>query len=387
MIQELRCWRQVSWRRGFGGAAIRASALGLTVLVAPPATSAQDLAAERARVLPVVGRVETVEARLAPLAANPGLGFHHEIVRPGAIHLRVHFVVRRPGDAWGLQVRGRSAESVWSTWDGEAPEGDFWSDEIPGDKVSIDVYSSMPGNPLELVIDKIAVGTTEPVAVSIVGPNQLSPILAQERWVVELGRSVARLRFVSDDGLVAVCTAFLVTPELMLTNQHCIASQDEMESALVEFDYDTAGSPRRGVHLSELLDSDFELDFSVVRLERPVGRTPLRLSSERPPDRHRLLVIQHPGGEPKQVSLADCVVDGAVVAGRKGTPTDFGHACDTKGGSSGSPVLSLERRVVVGLHHLGVAPGSSNVFNRASHMDLVLGRLSAALRDEIEAGQ
>ena len=88
-----------------------------------------------------------------------------------------------------------------------------------------------------------------------------------------------------------------------------------------------------------------------------------------------------------RVSIADCKVDGATVSGRAGTPTDFGHLCDTKGGSSGSPVLHFESRNVVGLHHLGISAGSSKPFNRASHIELVLAAMDPEVRAEIEAGQ
>ena len=363
-----------------------ASSLALLTLGVAP-LAAQDLAAERGRVLTVVGHAKGVDLPLFPLADGTGVVFRQELFEPGAESLRAHLVVERPGEAWGVQLTNAAGEVVWSTWDGAVEGADFWTDEVAGERATVEVLSSRPANPLRLRIEEVAIGEPEVVPVSITFPNQLATIVGQEDWIVELGRSVARLRFVGDDGGVFVCTAFLVTPDLMLTNQHCIATDSEMLSALVDFDFDEEGTIGSTLRLRELLDTDHGLDYSVVRLDRCVGRLPLRLESTNPPDDEQLLIVQHPGGEPKQVSIADCTVDGPLVPGRAGDDTDFGHQCDTRGGSSGSPVFDFETRRVVGLHHLGINPASGDLFNRAVHIDQVLADLDAALRAEIEAGQ
>lgn len=375
-------------RRGWSvGRTVGMQALALAWVGTALPVQAQDLAAERAKVLQVIGEVKEMDINLFPLAPGTGVVFQHAITESAALNLRVHFVIQRSGQAWGVQIKDESGGVAWSTWDGAVSGGGFWSDEITGTRATIEVLSSMPSNLLRLVIDKVAIGTSEVTPVSITGPNQLASIAGQDDWIVEFGRAVARLRFVGDDGQVFVCTAFLVTPDIMLTNQHCIATQAEMESALVDFDFDAQGPPGQTLRLSELLDAGFALDYSVIRLSQCVGRVPLQLQTTRPADGQQLLIIQHPAGEPKQVSLADCVVDGALTTGRAGTPTDFGHQCDTMGGSSGSPVLHFDDRTVVGLHHLGISPGTSNLFNRASHIDLVLDDMDPAVRAEIEAGQ
>jgi hypothetical protein len=311
--------------------------------------------------------------------------FVQPILESEAESLRLHFVVERAGQAWGVLIKDEAGRVAWSAWDGAVQGDDFWSDEIQGRRLSVELHSARLANPLRLRIDKIAVirpgGTPE----SIDGRNQLRSIIGQDDWIVDLGASVARLRFVGDDGWNYVCTAFLVSSDLMLTNQHCIATQAEAQSALVDFDFNEDGRIGRTVRLSQLLDTDYALDYSVVRLSEPVDRGPLRLGLTHPAEKERLLIIQHPAGEPKQVSIDDCTVGWPLVAGRGSEKTDFGHHCDTMGGSSGSPVLQFGSRRVVGLHHLGTTPFSSELSNRATHVDLILNHMAEAVRHQIEA--
>ncbi len=187
-------------------ASVAAGAMMITVL---PQATAQDLAAERSKVLRVLGQTKAVNLPLFPIADTVGLVFQQEIIEPGAEGLRIHFAITRSGEAWGVQVKDAAGEVAWSTWDSGVAGDDFWSDEIDGDKLTVEVHSSRPSNLLQLTIDKIAVVKPEVTPVSITGVNQLTSIIGQDDWIVDLGGSVARLRFVGDDGRVYVCTAFL----------------------------------------------------------------------------------------------------------------------------------------------------------------------------------
>ena len=75
------------------------------------------------------------------------------------------------------------------------------------------------------------------------------------------------------------------------------------------------------------------------------------------------MAIQHPDGEAKQVSVTGCIADQLGLMGSSSTLTDFAHKCDTKNGSSGTPVQLINDAAVgavVGLHHLGVRIDSVN---------------------------
>ena len=350
----------------------------------------QDLAAERERVMKPIARVKDVDLPLRPLEEGLGLVFVRDVREPGALNLRLHFTVDNAAEAaasWAIQVKDAAGQLAWSAWAGEVG-GSFWSDEIEGEAARVEVYSARPANPVRLRIDKLVAPTRKVEPLSITGDrNDLASITIRghDPWIVDRGKSVARVRYVGDNGAAYSCTAFLVTRELMLTNQHCLATASEMDSAQVDFDFDAEGTRPKTLRLRELLQTSFALDYALVRLKKPVDRVPLRLDSAPPPDREQLLVIQHPNGEPKQISLRDCKVDGIPVAGRQDPATDFGHQCDTMTGSSGSPVFRFGTKTVVGLHHLGY--DAQTVFNRAVHIDRVLADLAPAHRAEIEAGQ
>lgn len=379
------CASRGPWRGTVRGATLLVAAAGIAAPVA-----AQDLAAERRRVLTVTGSVNEVDLPLQPLEEGPGLVFVRDVTEPQALGLRLRFAVEdEAGNAgsWGVQVKDAAGRPVWSAWGGAVAGAELWSDDVDGRRATVEVYSSRRANPVRLRIDRVAVRKEKITPLSITGQNHLVPISGQDDWIVDSGRSVARLRFVGDDGGSYVCTAFLVTPDLMLTNQHCIASPAELASTLVDFDFDSATATPRTLRLRELLRTNEALDYSLVRLEEAVDRPPLSLDSSSPPDREQLLIVQHPGGEPKQVSLRECTVDGALVEGRRDPDTDFGHQCDTKGGSSGSPVFRFSTKTVVGLHHLGFDPDGESLFNRAVHIEQVMADLSPSLRVEVEAGQ
>jgi hypothetical protein len=369
----------------------RTAAVLLTACLLAVPLTAQDLAAERDRVMKAIAPVKDVDLPLRPLQESLGLVFVREVREPGALNLRLRFTVDNAQDAaasWAIQVKDAAGQLAWSAWAGEVTGPAFWSDEIEGEAARVEVYSARPANPVLLRIDKVVAPTKKVEPLSITGDrNDLASISIQghDPWIVDRGRSVARVRYVGDNGASYSCTAFLVTRDLMLTNQHCIATASEMDSALVDFDFDAQAAKKRTFRLRELLQTNFALDYALVRLKKPVDRVPLRLDSTHPPDHEQLLIIQHPNGEPKQISLRDCRVDGTPVNGRADPGTDFGHQCDTMTGSSGSPVFRFGTKTVVGLHHLGY--DVQTVFNRAVHVDRVLADLSPVHRAEVESGQ
>lgn len=156
-------------------------------------------------------------------------------------------------------------------------------------------------------------------------------------------------------------TGFMVSPRLLLTNNHVLGSAQEAQFSEVEFDYQNDRYGRLlpvaafGLEPRTFFLTSEELDFTLVAVqERSPGGVELknygwsRLIGEQGKALHgdSLNIIQHPKGEVKQVVLrSNHLVD---------LFDNFAHyLTDTEPGSSGSPVYN-DLWEVVALHHSGV---------------------------------
>ncbi|WP_439366018.1 trypsin-like serine peptidase [Bradyrhizobium sp. DASA03005] len=170
-------------------------------------------------------------------------------------------------------------------------------------------------------------------------------------------RPVAKISFVSSEG-PAACTGFMVTDDWMLTNHHCINTDEICKSADVIFGFNKSDSPL-GDEMQKclrLVDNDEDLDAALIEVAGSPGKRWgfLSFSDSIPTLNEAAVVVQHPAGFPKFVSRIDCVVSTMPADGVKiGKESDFGHSCDTMDGSSGSPVLRRADLKVMGLHHWG----------------------------------
>ena len=180
------------------------------------------------------------------------------------------------------------------------------------------------------------------------------------------GASVARLRVpryengrpFSRNGnpVLYLGTGWLIGPKLLVTNHHVINARDggeplasaqdfarQGESTEVQFDYDGSNAAGTTVSAVGVVSSDPALDYAILELSADPGRPALRLRPEPLSIDARsyipVNIIQHPGGEPKQVAVRNNLVTAAA-------PTELRYFTDTMPGSSGSPVLDDLWRVV-----------------------------------------
>ena len=351
------------------------AAAGICVaLIAPAIASGQPIDVEKPGVRFTTGRTIAREHSLFPLQPGLGVVYVQSVGEPNVRSFRVHFTVRQTADpAWTVRIRDRQGQIVWVYAPTGPDDRDFWSDDIPGDAATIQILASTPGLPLELAVDKLLIPVVTTVPQGTTSPrNDLAPIANQSPQIVGWGRAVALLRITGDDGEGYPCTGFLITADLMLTNHHCIHTSTEMQSAFIDFDYDRDGATETGLKFAELLLPNAELDYTLLRLRARTTRTPLKLRGGTLEDEHDLLIIQHAAGTPKRVSIQDCEVRGPSVQGASARRTDFGHWCDTLGGSSGSPIQDIVSGDVVGLHHFGFREGERGVTNRGVHIGLIL---------------
>ena len=330
----------------------------------------------------VLSRYGDPEAVQLPFPIQPGIGVvsSADIKRSGASALRLHFVVSAPAGtpSWALQVLDKRDRKVWSFSGATDSSTDFWSDEIPGDVAKVQLFAVAEIPNLRLSIDRIII-SRKPTEGRGLTVNKLMPIDRASTTIQGWGRSIARLVFVRDGAGQFLCTGFLIAADLFMTNNHCIRTQTEMNSGLAEFDFDRENAIPVTLRFRELLQTDRNLDFTLLRLATPSNRLPFTFDTTVNEPRN-LVLIQHPAGRPKQVSIDNCRVFGAEVAGVTAALTDFGHGCDTLSGSSGAPVLDIQSGLVLGLHHLGYLPTDQPI-NRAVRIQQILDFMRNNLRD------
>ncbi len=181
----------------------------------------------------------------------------------------------------------------------------------------------------------------------IIGENTLRPIsfLAQG---LKVARSVAYVRDSKGSG-----TGFLIAPDLILTNNHVISNADILDSCLFRFNYEEnfLGEAQTVKEYRAKTQGIFytnkELDFTIIQLEEKAGNDWgwLSLRPENIQVNNRVNIIQHPAGQPKQISLQNNLVQ--YVGGDV-----LQYVTSTLPGSSGSPVFN-DQWEVIALHHAG----------------------------------
>ncbi len=174
-------------------------------------------------------------------------------------------------------------------------------------------------------------------------------------WVA---RAVSRVHIHSPRGAVlGYGTGFMISPRLMLTNNHVLADKVEAAHSRAELSFeagfDGSMKPSTWVRFAPQVFflTDPVLDYTVIAVdpETAFGEHGwLRLIEEQ----GKVIVgewvniIQHPNGEPKQLALRENQVVDELE--------QFLHyRTDTAPGSSGAPVFN-DQWEVVALHHAGV---------------------------------
>lgn len=278
----------------------------------------------------------------------------------------------------------------------------YWTDLLPFGRVRLAVVTGdgalAPDS--AFVIDRLSYRGGKVFPYSSHNGNQLALINAASvpEAIRKLARPVAYLSFKSH-GLPGSCTGFLIGRDMILTNEHCINDAEGCASLAVTFGWerDADGRQRFGKSFRcagfDPRLSNYELDVTAIRLNGPAGDEygAIDLSLAGDSLTGPMVIIQHSGISPKEVSIADCAVAAAPVYGRA-PATDFTHTCDTGKGTSGAPILDVNGNFR-GLHHFGFEDDDSDIWdeNRGVQGMLILEWLKGALAvmDEVpvHAGQ
>ena len=204
----------------------------------------------------------------------------------------------------------------------------------------------------------------------IMGKSDLFPI-SYLQMGTNSGNSICRIQIRDDKGsFIGSGTGFLVSENVLMTNNHVIDSMGTALNSIAEFNYQDDVNfmpcPTCSFRLKpeQFFVTDEELDFTLVALKdnpssekRPKDFGHLHLISEEGKilEGEYVSIIQHPNGGPKAVTIREnkvsCIFD------------DFIHyLTDTEPGSSGSPVFN-DQWIVVALHHSGVPnPNKKNAW-------------------------
>jgi V8-like Glu-specific endopeptidase len=294
---------------------------------------------------------------------------------------RIRVKLRGNGAArarWVVHARSGDKELATATFVGPA-EG--WTDELRVQmaQITVDLLSPVDEHFTVSVI-AVASGITPVTSEGIIGTNDMRPYATAVDPIAKWGSPVARIRYMTPEGDEKACTGFMVAPDLLLTNQHCIADDLTLASAVCDFKYDKSGAAPDKYRGVRVVATDAALDFSVLELERSPGSKHGTLKLWGAPALDRALVtIHHPLGGPKMFTSTNCAATVLGVAGSGGSNVDFRHECDTQPGSSGSPLIDIGSAQVVGLHHLGcvdeVCATGTKLVNQGVPAEAILARV------------
>ena len=212
-------------------------------------------------------------------------------------------------------------------------------------------------NPLEVdtservALRKTLIDPQDGLAIErIIGRDDLFPISYLEAGL-QAANPVCRIVICDRIGRVlGHATGFLVSPSLLLTNNHVLENYDTAKFSVAQFNYevglDLKERPMKTFRFTpeRLFITDEKLDFTLVAIEEvstdgtkvsEFGFLPLIPQSGKGLVGEYVSIIQHPSGAPKAVAIRENQIVDVF--------DDYIHySTDTMPGSSGSPVYNDE---------------------------------------------
>lgn len=324
-----------------------------------------------------------------------------KIHKAGASYIKVHFSKLKLSDGDYITVSSPEGDETY-TYHGDPTAGakasgdasytvhgdsGFAAMSVEGDtaivklhsKVSATKASELAAGDYGVAIDSYWRGydakelvANNPVPESVCGvEGRKDAICYQDSYPGRYKKSKAVARMLI--GGSSLCTTWRVgSTNRMLTNNHCTADQAGVESSEIQFDYECAtcdgDDPKEPVKVAgdTMVMTSEPLDYTLYSVQnfetiKPFGT--LFLDPREPEQGEKIYIPQHGGGNPKQLGVFAEEQDGVkcTIEAPNADDVNAGYACDTEGGSSGSPVLAAHGHKVIALHHLGTCPHNLGV--------------------------
>lgn len=246
-----------------------------------------------------------------------------------------------------------------------ADNASFTTPMLPPQSVRIRVVGPVGAGDLRFAVDRMLVARQATLSQSLI-PNLTvhGQMSSNERL---RGSGLAKL-IIND---VEVCSAFLVSADTLVTNQHCLrrsssyanspAGAKRCADIAITFDYVSnpyigTGNPKCVAVLKAV---PAPVDVAVLKLDRPPSNAAVRifgLAQSDPSEEGQVThIYEHPWGFPLGL-VKGCTVRGTLAGSRK-----LEHDCNTLGGASGSPLLNSAGEVI-GIHSNGyIGDGATQV--------------------------
>ncbi|MCP3963443.1 MAG: carbohydrate-binding protein [bacterium] len=360
----------------------------------------------------IVGEVNELERayespKTLEVRTTEALVWQQELSVEGASYIAPHFSYFNLPEGARLVVRAPDNSRSWTfTGRGKAGyqlEKGFWGVHILGDTALVELYSRVLLTGKEVKIDRISHGYSQG---KISDRGSELTCVDDSCWaqcyeeshpeIYNKSRAVAFL-LIHKPGRDWGCTGWLVGDQgHLMTNSHCIETgQHALDTDYVlmkETAYGDCGTcgglafcggKVEAVSANYLSGSSTpELEYALVQLPQYPGEEYgfLRLRESGPVQGEPIYIPGHPNAECKRIAVRSKHVQdqGYCAANNLGTDSlgvpVVNYYCDTRLGSSGSPVLSRNDHLVVALHY--GEDVDSSCMNRgtqiqAIHSDLV----------------
>lgn len=364
------------------------STVSFCALVALPLTAESPLE---------IGTLEDVAIWSEQLAAHGAFatrdGWELEIHHPGATYIALHFAEFELPDGEWLRISDPTgAQSSTLSGRGKMNAGRFWSRHIKGDRVLLE-FSTRRSVANGFEIDRYAAGHVDlDTSYGFAGPGPQAICGADDKknavcyqsshpTTYDRARAVARLLIQG----TKLCTGWLASAaNHLITNEHCITDASDALNTDYEFMAEADKCPHSSCVLCDdgtvfegaaFIQDDANLDYALVQIDsgNPAATYGfLEIDDRDAVTGESIYIPQHPGGFAKEIAVessetgsGSCEVEGFTAACAGTGYLDVGYMCDTKGGSSGSPVIATNSHKVIALHHC------ADCLNRAVPINLI----------------